>query len=83
MDLKLSYFCQKNYLKLGSFWEKRNQLPDPQLPAAGGFTSRPSKQPPSMQIPLNNSLQSGASPPDPPKASPHCKLLKSHQNKNN
>ena len=46
MDLKLSYFCQKNYLKLSSFSEKRNQLPDPQPPAAGGFTSKPSKQSP-------------------------------------
>ena len=46
MDLKLSYFCQKDYLKLSSFSEKRNLLPDPQPPAAGGFTSRPSKQPP-------------------------------------
>ena len=52
MDLKLSYFCQKDYLKLSSFSEKRNLLPDPQPPAAGGFTSRPSKQPPpSLQIP--------------------------------
>ena len=48
MDLKLSYFCQKNYryLKLSSFSEKRNLLPDPQPPAAGGFTSRRFKQPP-------------------------------------
>ena len=51
MDLKLSYFCQKNYLKLSSFSKKRNLLPDPQLPAAGGFTSRPSKQPSPLQIP--------------------------------
>ena len=51
MDLKLSYFCQKNDLKLSSFSEKRNPLPDLQPPAPGGFNSRPSKQPPSLQIP--------------------------------
>ena len=79
MDLKLSYFCQKNYLKLSSFFEKRNLLPDPQPPAAEGFTSRPSKQPPSLQIPgyqtRRHGGQTAAVPPQLTACAPQTKIV--------
>ena len=42
--------CQKNYLKLSSFSEKRNLLPDPLPPQLGASPSDPPNSPPHFKF---------------------------------